>query len=81
MATIRSYHGVTQGTIFITSGPRKRPNEVSKAGVFKFFDPYKCRSKLYELDMTDEQFPEKILRQRGETFIYYNIEPVAAIYF
>ena len=81
MATIRSYHGVTQGTIFITSGPRKRPNEVSKAGVFKFFDPYRCWSNLYKLGMTDEQFAEKILRKQEETLIFLNLESVEAIFF
>jgi taurine--2-oxoglutarate transaminase len=44
LATYRSYHGSTTGSITMTGDPRRWPNEPGMPGVVHFFGPYPYRS-------------------------------------
>src|SRR5688572_10707483 len=47
LATYRSYHGATTGSITLTGDPRRWPNEPAMPGVVRFFGPYPYRSPFH----------------------------------
>src|SRR5829696_5151056 len=54
LATYRSYHGATAGSIALTGDPRRWPSEPGAPGVVHFWGPYPYRSAFHSTSDTEE---------------------------
>ncbi|GAA1027276.1 aspartate aminotransferase family protein [Virgisporangium ochraceum] len=77
LATYRSYHGATTGSITLTGDPRRWPNEPAMPGVVRFFGPYPYRSAFYA--ETDAQEGERALAHLEEVFTLEGPQTIAAV--
>jgi taurine--2-oxoglutarate transaminase len=77
LATYRSYHGATTGSITLTGDPRRWPNEPAMPGVVRFFGPYPYRSAFYA--ESDAQEGERALAHLEEVFTLEGPQTIAAV--
>ena len=77
MATYRSYHGATGGSIAVTGDPRRWPSEAGVSGVVHFYGPYAYRSSFYS--ETEEQESERALAHLRETIMVEGPQTIACI--
>ena len=77
LATYRSYHGATGGSIAVTGDPRRWPSEVGVSGVVHFYGPYAYRSSFYAENA--EQESERALAHLRETIMVEGAQTIACI--
>jgi taurine--2-oxoglutarate transaminase len=77
LATYRSYHGATAGSIALTGDPRRWANEPAVSGVVHFRGPYPYRSSFHAASPAEEC--ERAVAHLDETLIFEGPEHVAAI--
>ncbi|MDN5764659.1 MAG: aspartate aminotransferase family protein [Humibacillus sp.] len=77
LATYRSYHGATAGSITLTGDPRRWPSEPGMAGVVHFWGPYTYRSAFHSEN--DEQECDRALAHLRDTLMVEGAHTVAAI--
>nr|MDT0656709.1 aspartate aminotransferase family protein [Micromonospora sp. DSM 115978] len=77
LATYRSYHGATAGSIALTGDPRRWASEPAMPGVVHFFGPYTYRSAFSSPDEATEC--ERALRHLDEVLTLEGPHTVAAI--
>ena len=77
LATYRSYHGATAGSITLTGEPRRWPSEPSVPGVIHFWGPYPYRSAFGSTSDADES--ERALRHLADTVMAEGAHTIAAI--
>jgi taurine--2-oxoglutarate transaminase len=77
MATYRSYHGGTGGSLVLTGDPRRWAAEPGMAGVVHFCGPYAYRSSFNATSEADEC--ERALRHLEEILMYEGAHTVAGI--
>jgi taurine--2-oxoglutarate transaminase len=77
LATYRSYHGATAGSIALTGDPRRWASEPAMPGVVHFFGPYRYRSAFSAPDEATEC--ERALRHLDEVLTLEGPHTVAAI--
>jgi taurine--2-oxoglutarate transaminase len=82
LATYRSYHGATTGSITLTGDPRRWPNEPGAPGVVHFWGPYPYRSAFFSQDEAEEcaralaHLAEVIMVEGPSTIAAIILEPV-----
>lgn len=77
LATYRSYHGATAGSITLTGDPRRWGSEPSIPGVVHFWGPYPYRSGFHS--DSPEQETERALAHLRDTLMVEGVSTVAAI--
>ncbi|HET7396886.1 MAG TPA: aspartate aminotransferase family protein [Intrasporangium sp.] len=77
LATYRSYHGATAGSITLTGDPRRWPSEPGYPGVVHFWGPYTYRSAFHSED--DAQEAERALAHLRDTLMVEGPHTVAAV--
>jgi taurine---2-oxoglutarate transaminase len=77
LATYRSYHGATTGSITLTGDPRRWPNEPAMPGVVRFFGPYPYRSAFFAESVAQEN--ERALAHLEEVFTLEGPQTIAAV--
>jgi taurine---2-oxoglutarate transaminase len=77
LATYRSYHGATTGSITLTGDPRRWANEPGMPGVVHFFGPYPYRSPFYSESAAQEG--ERALAHLQEVLTLEGPQTVAAV--
>lgn len=77
LATYRSYHGATAGSISLTGDPRRWPSEPALPGVVHFWGPYPYRSAFGSTSEVEET--ERALRHLADTLMVEGPQTVAAI--
>jgi taurine--2-oxoglutarate transaminase len=77
LATYRSYHGATAGSISLTGDPRRWPSEPSVPGVVHFWGPYPYRSAFGAT--TEAEETERALAHLADTLMVEGPHTVAAI--
>ena len=77
LATYRSYHGATGGSITLTGDPRRWPSEPGLAGIVHFWGPYPYRSAFHS--ETEEQEGDRALQHLRDTLMVEGAHTVAAI--
>lgn len=77
LATYRSYHGATAGSISLTGDPRRWPSEPSVPGVVHFWGPYPYRSAFGAT--TEAEETERALAHLADTLMVEGAHTVAAI--
>ncbi|MBC7307886.1 MAG: aspartate aminotransferase family protein, partial [Dietzia sp.] len=77
LATYRSYHGATAGSITLTGDPRRWPSEPGQPGVVHFWGPYTYRSAFHA--ETEEQERDRALAHLRDTLMVEGPHTVAAI--
>ena len=77
LATYRSYHGATAGSITLTGDPRRWPSEPGQPGIVHFWGPYTYRSAFHS--ETEEQERERALAHLRDTLMVEGPHTVAAI--
>src|SRR3954453_7636849 len=77
LATYRSYHGATGGSIALTGDPRRWPNEPGMAGIVHFWGPYTYRSAFHS--ESEEQERDRALAHLRDTIMVEGSHTVAAI--
>lgn len=77
LATYRSYHGATAGSIVLTGDPRRWPSEPGSPGVVHFFGPYPYRSPFFAADVAQEG--ERALAHLAEVIELEGPSTIAAI--
>src|SRR4051812_5719013 len=77
LATYRSYHGATGGSIALTGDPRRWPNEPGMAGIVHFWGPYPYRSAFGST--TPEEETDRALRHLADTIMVEGPHTIAAI--
>jgi taurine--2-oxoglutarate transaminase len=77
LATYRSYHGATTGSITLTGDPRRWPNEPAMPGVVRFFGPYPYRSAFYAESAEEEG--ARALAHLEEMFTLEGPHTIAAV--
>lgn len=77
LATYRSYHGATAGSISLTGDPRRWPSEPSVPGVVHFWGPYPYRSAFGAA--TEAEETERALAHLADTLMAEGPHTVAAI--
>jgi len=77
LATYRSYHGATAGSIAMTGDPRRWPNEPSVPGVVHFFGPYPYRSAFHS--GTEIEEGERALQHLEEVIMLEGPGTIAGI--
>jgi taurine---2-oxoglutarate transaminase len=77
LATYRSYHGATHGSIALTGDPRRWGSEPSIPGVVHFWGPYPYRSAFFST--TPEEETERALQHLRDTIMVEGAGTIAAI--
>jgi taurine--2-oxoglutarate transaminase len=77
MATYRSYHGATAGSIAVTGDPRRWASEGGVAGVVHFWGPYPYRSAFHAADEAQEC--ERALAHLRDTIMVEGPSTIACI--
>ncbi|HEU5151244.1 MAG TPA: aspartate aminotransferase family protein [Iamia sp.] len=77
LATYRSYHGATAGSITLTGEPRRWPSEPGLPGVVHFWGPYLYRSAFHAT--TEAEECERALQHLRDTIMVEGPSTVAAI--
>ena len=77
LATYRSYHGATAGSITLTGDPRRWPSEPAIPGVVHFWGPYPYRSAFHSTTVEEET--ERALAHLADTLMVEGAHTVAAI--
>ena len=77
LATYRSYHGATAGSISLTGDPRRWPSEPAIPGVVHFWGPYPYRSAFHST--TEAEETERALAHLADTLMVEGAHTVAAI--
>jgi taurine--2-oxoglutarate transaminase len=77
LATYRSYHGGTGGSIVLTGDPRRWAAEPGMAGIVHFCGPYSYRSSFNAT--TEAEEGERALRHLEEILMYEGPHTVAGI--
>ena len=77
LATYRSYHGATAGSITLTGDPRRWPSEPGQPGIVHFWGPYTYRSAFHSEN--DEQERDRALAHLRDTLMVEGPHTVAAI--
>jgi taurine--2-oxoglutarate transaminase len=77
LATYRSYHGATAGSITMTGDPRRWPSEPGMPGVVHFFGPYTYRSSFHSAN--DEEECERALQHLEEMILFEGPQTIAGI--
>jgi taurine--2-oxoglutarate transaminase len=77
LATYRSYHGATAGSITMTGDPRRWPSEPGLPGVVHVWGPYLYRSAFHASTETEEC--ERGLQHLADTLMVEGAHTVAAI--
>src|SRR5690606_31929505 len=76
LATYRSYHGATAGSITLTGDPRRWPSEPGQPGIVHFWGPYTYRSAFHAED--DAQERDRALAHLRDTLMVEGPHTVAA---
>jgi taurine--2-oxoglutarate transaminase len=77
LATYRSYHGATAGSITMTGDPRRWPSEPGLPGVVHVWGPYLYRSAFHATSEAEEC--ERALQHLADTLMVEGPHTVAAI--
>ena len=77
LATYRSYHGASGGSIAVTGDPRRWPSETGTSGVVHFTGPYPYRSSFYA--ESAEQETERALTHLRETIMVEGPQTIACL--
>src|SRR5699024_9448870 len=77
LATYRSYHGATSGSIALTGDPRRWGSEPAIPGVVHFWGPYAYRSAFYS--SSEQEECERALQHLRDTIMVEGAETIAAI--
>ena len=77
LATYRSYHGATGGSITLTGDPRRWPSEPGIPGVVHFWGPYPYRSAFHATSEAEEA--ERALAHLADTIMVEGPQTIAAI--
>ena len=77
LATYRSYHGATGGSITLTGDPRRWPSEPGQPGIVHFWGPYTYRSAFHSEG--EEQERDRALAHLRDTLMVEGAHTVAAI--
>jgi len=77
LATYRSYHGATAGSISLTGDPRRWPSEPALPGVVHFWGPYPYRSAFGSTSPEDET--RRALQHLADTIMVEGPSTIAAI--
>ncbi len=77
LATYRSYHGATAGSITLTGEPRRWPSEPGLPGVVHFWGPYLYRSAFHAT--TEAEECERALQHLRDTIMVEGAATVAAV--
>jgi taurine--2-oxoglutarate transaminase len=77
LATYRSYHGATHGSITLTGDPRRWASEPSIPGVVHFWGPYPYRSAFFS--STPEEETERALQHLRDVIMVEGASTVAAV--
>jgi taurine--2-oxoglutarate transaminase len=77
LATYRSYHGSTGGSIALTGDPRRWPSESYVSDVVHFWGPYPYRSAFHST--TDAEESERALQHLADTIMVEGPATIAAI--
>jgi len=77
LATYRSYHGATSGSITLTGEPRRWPSEPGMPGVVHFWGPYPYRSPFPAT--TDAEECDRALQHLRDTIMVEGPGTVAAV--
>lgn len=77
LATYRSYHGATAGSITLTGDPRRWPSEPGQPGIVHFWGPYPYRSAFHS--RSEEQERDRALQHLRDTLMVEGPHTVAAI--
>jgi taurine--2-oxoglutarate transaminase len=77
LATYRSYHGATNGSITMTGDPRRWPSEPGMPGVVHFWGPYPYRSAFHAT--TEDEECERALAHLADTIMVEGPGTIAAI--
>jgi taurine--2-oxoglutarate transaminase len=77
LATYRSYHGATAGSITLTGDPRRWPSEPGIPGVVHVWGPYPYRSAFHSTSPEEET--ERALAHLADTLMVEGAHTVAAI--
>jgi taurine--2-oxoglutarate transaminase len=77
LATYRSYHGATAGSITLTGDPRRWPSEPGQPGIVHFWGPYPYRSAFHST--SEEQERDRALAHLRDTLMVEGPHTVAAI--
>jgi taurine--2-oxoglutarate transaminase len=77
LATYRSYHGATHGSIALTGDPRRWASEPSISGIVHFWGPYPYRSAFFST--TPEEETERALQHLRDTIMVEGAHTIAGI--
>ncbi len=77
LATYRSYHGATAGSITATGDPRRWANEPGMPGIVHFWGPYPYRSAFHS--NTEAQECERALAHLRDTIMVEGPSTIAAL--
>jgi taurine--2-oxoglutarate transaminase len=77
LATYRSYHGATAGSITLTGDPRRWPSEPGMPGVVHFWGPYPYRSAFGAT--TEAEETDRALAHLADTIMVEGPATIAAI--
>ncbi len=77
LATYRSYHGATAGSITATGDPRRWANEPGVPGIVHFWGPYPYRSAFHAT--TEQEECERALQHLRDTIMVEGPSTIAAI--
>ncbi|HEX9257928.1 MAG TPA: aminotransferase class III-fold pyridoxal phosphate-dependent enzyme, partial [Acidimicrobiales bacterium] len=77
LATYRSYHGATSGSITATGDPRRWANEPGMPGIVHFWGPYPYRSQFHAADAAEEC--ERALQHLRDVIMVEGPSTIAAI--
>ena len=77
LATYRSYHGATAGSITLTGDPRRWPSEPGQPGIVHFWGPYTYRSSFHSEN--EEQELDRALAHPRDTLMVEGPHTVAAV--
>ena len=77
LATYRSYHGATAGSITATGDPRRWPNEPGMPGIVHFWGPYTYRSAFHATSEAEEC--ERALQHLRDVIVFEGPATIAAL--
>jgi taurine--2-oxoglutarate transaminase len=77
LATYRSYHGATGGSIAVTGDPRRWASETGVSGVVHFSGPFPYRSSFYS--SSPEEETSRALAHLRETIMVEGAQTIACI--
>ena len=77
LATYRSYHGGTAGSIALTGEPRRWPSEPGMPGVVHFWGPYLYRSAFHAT--TEAEECDRALAHLRDTIMVEGADTIAAV--